>query len=71
MKPVLNFKIDLDKVSPDVAHRFAIFLIEKLGNEYYVAITPCNLTNPTMDAVVHNFDGIDYTPDEIVEFLKH
>jgi hypothetical protein len=72
MKPILHFKFSMnsnDRPPIKTLSDFANHLKETLGNDYYCILTPFELTNPTNDAIIFNFDGIDYSYEEIKRII--
>ena len=70
MKPILHFKINLNDVSRVTIAEFADVMKERLGDDYYLIFSLFDLSNPTQDATIMNFNGIDYTYEEIISLIE-
>jgi hypothetical protein len=70
VKPILHFKFDRNNWSSYEVSQYGKRLYEWLGENYQVILTPFDLSNPTKDTTIVNFNGIDYTYEEIIEKLK-
>jgi len=74
MKPILHFKINLKNghtdIPADVINHCADGIGYAFGEDYYCIFSPFDLTNPTGDTIIFNFDGIDYTYEEIINLIE-
>lgn len=70
-RPLLHFKFDANNISQEVVNNFYQFVKRRYGKNYRILITPFDLTVPNKDTTILNFDGIDYTYEEIEKAIEN
>lgn len=70
MKPILHFKYEFGKFTMVQLGKFIENMKNAFSDKYDVILTPFELTNPTGGVVMFNFNGINYTYKQVIDYIE-